>query len=298
MSRFSPQDLVYFQEVSRTKNLSRAAERLGIAQPSLTLAMRRLESHTETPLLIRKKTGVELTHAGKVFLQRSELVLREWTGLLNETKGAMAELSGRFSIGCHPSVGQYSLPSFLPEFLASHRQIEIRLHHGLSRHITELVIRYELDFGIVVNPVAHPDLRIVELGRDVVTYWCSPRCQNRDVLIYDPELLQAQRLLEKLGKYRSEFRREVHSASLELISKLAVQGAGVGILPGRVAAVETSSSRQALVTWNLPSGARAPRYEDRICMIYRPDRQKTRASKAVMEALVRSLERSTTQVTK
>lgn len=284
MSGFSPQDLVYFREIAKTKNLSRAAERLGLAQPSLTLAIRRLEAHSKTPLLIRKKTGVELTHAGRTFLQHSERVLREWEQLLADTQSSASEVRGRFTIGCHPSVGQYALAGFLPRLVQKHPALELRLVHALSRHITEAVIRHEIDFGIVVNPTQHPDLRIVTLGTDRVTLFTTPSCLNPDLLLHDPELSQSQVILSRLKKDRALFKREIHSASLEVIARLTAEGTGVGILPGRVA-----SAFKDLRPWKPPNGAAAPRFEDRICLVYRTDSQKTRASREFITAISEGL---------
>lgn len=58
----SPADLSYFIEVGNVLNLSRAAERLGISQPSLTLSIQRLEHSVGTALLIRSNKGVTLTY--------------------------------------------------------------------------------------------------------------------------------------------------------------------------------------------------------------------------------------------
>jgi DNA-binding transcriptional LysR family regulator len=58
---FSPYDLKYLIEVANTKNISRAAERIGIAQPSLSLAIKRLEEACGVALIVRSKNGVQMT---------------------------------------------------------------------------------------------------------------------------------------------------------------------------------------------------------------------------------------------
>ena len=77
----SPSDLTYFIEVAHTKNLSRAAERLGITQPSLTLAIQRIEHSLGTDVLIRSKKGVVLTKAGRSLLIHSKTLMSSlgWT---------------------------------------------------------------------------------------------------------------------------------------------------------------------------------------------------------------------------
>lgn len=61
----SPQEIRYFVEIAGTLNFSRAAERLGVSQPTLTHAMNRLESDLGIRLFHRSKQGVQLTTAGQ-----------------------------------------------------------------------------------------------------------------------------------------------------------------------------------------------------------------------------------------
>lgn len=77
----SPGDLEYFTEIAATKNISRAAERLGISQPTLSMAIQRLETNIGAKLLIRSKTGVQLTRAGKRLAVNSRSLIRQWHDL-------------------------------------------------------------------------------------------------------------------------------------------------------------------------------------------------------------------------
>ena len=74
----SQAELKYFLEVANTKNLSRASERLGISQPTLSVAIKRLENSIGTELLIRQKRGVALTQAGKQLLIHAKQLLQYW----------------------------------------------------------------------------------------------------------------------------------------------------------------------------------------------------------------------------
>ena len=69
----SPNDLIDFIELSNTLNFSRASERIGISQPSLSTAIKRLEQAIGAELFIRGKNGVSLTQAGKRLLSHGEL---------------------------------------------------------------------------------------------------------------------------------------------------------------------------------------------------------------------------------
>ncbi len=284
----SSAELSYFIEIASTLNISRAAERLGISQPSLSLAVKRLEDALGTALLIRSKSGVHLTRAGQKFVSQARVLLHEWERLSEAAVREETTLSGRYVLGCHPSVALYTLPNVLPALMTQHTELELKVMHGLSRQVTDEVIGFKVDFGIVVNPVEHPDLVIKVLAKDEVTLWTGPGAaaaaqaqEGAGVLICDPELLQTQSIQKQMAKKGMIFTRTITSSSLELVTTLVARGAGVGIIPGRVA------TRDPHLALEMVEGA--PKFQDRICLIYRADAHKTAASKALIAAIARCI---------
>ena len=71
-------DLKYFLEVAKTGNITRAAERLGVTQPSLTQAIKRLEGKSGMTLLERSRTGTTLTRQGEGLVKVGEHMLTDW----------------------------------------------------------------------------------------------------------------------------------------------------------------------------------------------------------------------------
>lgn len=274
----SPADLTYFIAVAELLNLSRAAERLNISQPSLTLAMRRLEESVGTPLLIRHKRGVTLTKAGKQLQTYARHLMQQWEMVKTETLASVHEIQGSFTFGCHPSVALYSLSRFLPTLMAEHPKLNIKLKHDLSRHITEQVINLSVDIGIVVNPARHADLVIKKLANDKITLWQSKRHAKpitpETILIYDPDLLQTQVILKKLKKQGMEFDRVLPTSSLEVIADLTEAGNGVGILPANIAELH-----------HLTAVAKAPFYDDDICLIYHGQNREVKALQVIAGAV-------------
>ncbi len=268
-------EITYFVEVAQTLNISRAAERLGVSQPTLSLAIKRLEDSFGLPLLLRTKSGVKLTPAGAKFQKHSLELLREWERLRDSAVKDESELRGTYTVGCHPSVALYALPAFLPDLLSENPGLEIRLVHDLSRRITEDVISFKIDFGIVVNPWKHPDLVIRQLCKDEVTLWSSPNSKSPEadlekMLLCDPDLLQTQAILRQLSKKKSKFGRMLTSPNLEVIGELVSTGMGVGILPGRVAR-----------RFNLKPFPIGVNFFDLHCLVFRADAQKSKASRAI-----------------
>ncbi|MBT4790614.1 MAG: LysR family transcriptional regulator [Halobacteriovoraceae bacterium] len=272
----SPSDLAYFIETANTSNLSRAAERVGISQPSLSLSIKRIELSLGAEVFIRSKKGVTLTKPGKNLLKHSKILMQYWDQLRSEALASINDISGSLSLGCHPSVGLYTLDKFLPSIFNLFPELEIALKHDLSRKITEQVISLDIDVGLVINPVRHPDLVIHNLCEDVVTLWTNGHkskildYKSGDaILICDPALLQTKDLQDKLKRKGIRFSRIITSNNLENITNLVSAGAGIGIIPSRI--VEKLAGKKLKMIKG------APKFKDTLSVIYRVENRKVKS---------------------
>lgn len=266
-------DLKYFRKICETLNVTRASEAIGISQPALSYSLKRLEGEIGADLIIRKKNGVELTKLGEEFYKRSLNLIIEWENIQTLMTSDNKEARGEYSIGIHPSVALFSLDKFLPKLIEEFPNIDFKLVHGLSREMTEKVISWEVDFGIVVNPIRYPDLVIKELCKDIVTIFYKKGCQNK--LIFDPDLAQTQDILKRFKIKKELMEGRILSRSLEVIGSLVAKGMGYGVLPSRVARLHP----------NLIELDQAPLFHDKICLIYRPEKHKNKVSKRIIELI-------------
>jgi DNA-binding transcriptional LysR family regulator len=266
-------DLKYFLEVAKTGNITRASERLGVTQPSITLALRRLEEKTGIILLERSRKGTSLTRQGEGLFKIGERMLIEWERDTRMIAQGQQEPMGRYSLGVHSSVAQYSLGTFLPQLLEKYPALEFNLIHDLSRKITEQVISRECDIGLVINSIPHPDLVIHKIMSDQVSLY-KHSAYKGDVLIFDPLLKQSQFLLKNIKKIFA-YKRVIHSSSLDVIRDLCKNKAGMAILPSRVAAI----SNELKVVPN------APICKDELSLIYRVERRTELSFKELITAI-------------
>lgn len=266
-------DIKYFITVSETLNITRASEIIGISQPALSYAIKRLEDGLGGKLLIRLKNGIQLTKLGEEFKERSRRLLHEWEQAQNLAHPDSGLIQGSYTIGIHPSVALYSLASFLPQLQKEFPQLNFNFIHGLSREMTEKVISWEADFGIVINPVKHSDLVITKLCTDEVTIFHAKNAPKK--LIYDENLIQSQHILKKLNKF-FEHSGELRSSDLEVVAKLTSMGMGYGLLPSRVAAQYKQLQKL--------SGA--PIFKDELCLVYRPEKHNNVISKKIIKTIV------------
>lgn len=284
----SANELMYFIEVSSCLNLSRAAERLGISQPSLSLAIKRLETSIGVPLFIRHKQGVTLTQAGKQLVVHARQLLQYWENTKSKALASHHSVQGFYTIGCHSVIAAYLLADFLPKMLAEHPKLEIHLTHDISRKITEEVINLSCDLAIIVNPIEHPDLIIKKLCTDKVTFWVkkdiSPLqlIENQNaVILCDPSLTQTQWLLKQRDNAGITAKRLMTSNSLEAIVSLALTGCGIAILPERVA--NRLGNNQLIPITN------APFYDDEICLVYRHENRDLLAMQTIIKSLTQHI---------
>lgn len=277
----SPHDLSNFLVVAETKNLSRAAEKIGITQPALTLSIKRLEEVVGTELLIRSRKGVLPTKPAIKLVQQGKSLLEEWSRIKEDVLKDEELIQGTYTMGIHPSVGMYTLPRLLPDLLSEYRDLDFKLIHDLSRNVTEQVVSSTIDFALAINPVRHPDLVTRNILKDEVSLWRGPRKNklnnpNLDscILIYHPGLMQADWILRKWKG--SNIKRVVETESLELTAKLVESGAGVGVLPSRVA---------GSIGQGLKKIEGSPVYDDQLALVYRVDRIRSKAAKELVRKI-------------
>jgi len=265
-------DVKYFITASETLNITRASEIIGISQPALSYAIKRLENELGGQLLIRLKNGIQLTKLGEEFKVRSRRLVYEWEQAQNLVNPETGLIQGSYTFAIHPSVALYALEFFIPKLQSDFLGLDFKFTHGLSREMTEKVISWEADFGIVVNPIKHPDLVIRKLYNDEVTIFYTKDAQDK--LIYDQNLAQSQYILKKLGKKKS-FSGEINSGNLELVAKLTALGLGYGFLPATIASQYT----------NLKRLSGSPIFKDEICLVYRPEKHNNVISKRIIEII-------------
>lgn len=262
-------DIRYFITASETLNITRASEIIGISQPALSYSIKRLENEIGGQLLIRLKNGIQLTKLGEEFKTRSRRLMYEWEQAQNLANPESGCIHASYSFAIHPSVALYCMEHFMPKILKELPNLDLKFMHGLSREMTEKVISWEADFGIVVNPIKHPDLVIKKLCTDDVTIFYKKNAIDK--LILDHNLNQSQYILKKLGKKHS-FQGQVHSTNLEVVAKMTSLGLGYGLLPSRVA--KQYPELKAL--------KEAPVFKDEICLVFRPEKHNNIVSKKII----------------
>lgn len=152
------QQLRYFVAVAERRHFTRAAAALGVAQPSVSKQIRRLEADLGDALFDRTPGGVALTDAGTVLLPWAKRVLADLDAARAEVAGLATLEGGRLSVGATPSISTVLLPPILAEFHRAHPGVTLAVHEAGSRDLVARLEAGDLDLALVVLPVPHDDV--------------------------------------------------------------------------------------------------------------------------------------------
>ena len=165
--------LEYFQMASRLKNITRAAERLRVSQPNITVAIKKLEGELGIQLFDRSQKQLSLTPEGAVFLGRVEVALRNIQDAVLEVNDYKQLQKGTIKIGIPPMMGAYLFPKIFSSFQRRYSHLDVYLHEEGSVAIREQLERDELDFGIIIIPDTSPNLQLLPMARSQIVC-CVP----------------------------------------------------------------------------------------------------------------------------
>jgi len=160
--------LRYFVGVAEEQHFGRAAERLRVAQPSLSRQIHDLESEMGFLLFDRLPRGVRLSAAGKLFLSDARRILQDVDEAKRRAERIALGKAGTLRIGIATAVAWHGLvvDSFR-EFRRWQPDAELELHHLLSVHQVEGILSGRLDAGFVANLTPwHKDLAHWEFAQD------------------------------------------------------------------------------------------------------------------------------------
>ena len=281
----SSTDLHYFFEVATQLHFSRAAKKLNVSQPSLSMAIKRLEIDLQTALFIRHKNGLTLTSTGQLLFDHVEKLFDTWQQTVSNIKNISEEVKGHITIGCH-STFAYFLTNLVSQLHTAHPGLEIHFHHDANARIMERIAQGTLDIGIVVAPYPHQDVIIHHVYDTEFAFWASNMQDVNKIDLYhedtlficDPQLAPTQFLINAILKKTKHKKLRLSTMNqIEVIAEMTTMGEGVGILPF----VYTNKYHGHKLTL-IPN---APICKMRLCIAYRPENKNIKSLTTVLNAI-------------
>ncbi len=151
-------ELRVFTTLADTAHFTRASERLGMTQSTLSASLSKLERMMETRLFDRHTRGCRLTESGKALLPAARRLVNDWNGLLEQAKGYANFSLGHLSIAAPSAQCALLLPPLLRQFVKTHPGIRVTVHDVAEQEVHALVRAGVADLGIATQTDARSDL--------------------------------------------------------------------------------------------------------------------------------------------
>lgn len=166
--------LRYFLALAEELHFGRAAQRLSISQPPLSLNIQQLEASVGAQLFTRNSRGVQLTAAGQAFVPAARALLTQAGAAMREAREVAQGQAGELQIGFAGTLLYCGLPQVLQDFQVSHPRLRLMLRElSSSEQLSELV-RDRLDVGFVHTPRVPPGFEQVLVASQAMVA-CLPQ---------------------------------------------------------------------------------------------------------------------------
>jgi LysR family hydrogen peroxide-inducible transcriptional activator len=244
--------LRYFCAVARSGSFTKAASLEGIAQPSLSEQISRLEQSLGSKLFDRLGRGVQLTEAGRALLPEAQNILRQVNGARTKVESLRQGVAGRLVIGCIPTITPYFLAPNLPDFAESFPDVELRLIEETTPALVEMLQGGDIDLAVISPPVTNPDMVCSDLFREPILVAINPdhplarersvslsRLKDEKLLLLKEGHCFRDNALTVCSRSRAMFGNTFETNQFSSILSLVAAGFGVSLVP-RMAATAGS----------------------------------------------------------
>lgn len=287
--------LRYFVAAAEAGSVSRAAERCGIAQPSLSQQIRKLEASLGVALFDRVGRGVALTDAGRAMLPRAKRILGEVREAESNVRRESEEGVGAVAIGAIPTMAPYLLPSALGRFRRERPESEVLIHEGFTEQVIDALVDNIVDVAIVSTPLAHELIQTEVIGEEelLVAVAAEHPLAKRERAAWSDlqgEPTVTLREMHCLGKQIEGFcsargmaaRVVCRTSQLSTVFELVGLGLGLSIVP------EMAAAHQGGAKWRyVRLGSHRPRRQ--IAVAWRKDRTRARGAVRLAEIVAEEL---------
>jgi len=255
-------ELRYIVAVARERHFGRAAAACFVSQPTLSVAVKKLEDELGMVLFERGKTDVRVTPLGERIVAQAKQVLEEVEGVKRIAEQDHDPLDGPLRLGAIYTVAPYLLPQLIPALHKQAPKMPLVIEENYTARLQERLLQGELDVIIISLPFAEPGLEVralydepfmvvlpaghpwrersaiavKELAEEPVLMLGAGHCFREQVLNVCPDCQRSVASDDPLS-------RAMEGGSLETIRHMVASGLGVTVLPCTAAGADRYAQR-------------------------------------------------------
>ncbi|ABD71381.1 transcriptional regulator, LysR family [Rhodoferax ferrireducens T118] len=243
-------ELKYIVAVARERHFGKAAEACYVSQPTLSVAVKKLEEELDVKLFERSANEVTVTHLGEEIVRQAQSVLEQASAIKEMAKRGKDPLAGPLTLGIIYTIGPYLLPDLVRQMISHTPQMPLMLQENFTVKLLEMLRTGEIDCAILAEPFPDAGLAIAplydepflavvpanhplaaqtqvtteQLKQETMLLLGSGHCFRDHVLEVCPEFARFSTNAEGI-------RRSFEGSSLETIKHMVAAGMGVTLVP-------------------------------------------------------------------
>ncbi len=247
-------ELKYIVAVAREKHFGRAAEACFVSQPTLSVAIKKLEDELDVKIFERGAAEVSVTPLGEEIVRQAQQVIEQAQAIREIAKRGKDPVSGPLRLGIIYTIGPYLLPDLVRQAIARVPQMPLMLQENFTAKLLEMLRNGELDCAIMAEPFPDTGLAIAplydepfvaavptthplakrkhisaeELKQETMLLLGTGHCFRDHVLEVCPEYA---RFASPSNGANEGIRKSFEGSSLETIKYMVASGMGVTVVP-------------------------------------------------------------------
>jgi LysR family hydrogen peroxide-inducible transcriptional activator len=243
-------DLRYIVALAQERHFGRAAEKCHVSQPTLSVAVKKLEEQLNVLLFERSAVDVKVTEIGRLIVEQAESVLREASQIRDLAESGRDAMSGPLRIGVIYTIAPYLLPALIPLLAERAPRMPLMIQENYTHRLADLLKKGEIDVAILALPFAEQGIvsqavydepfRVVLPASHA---WTKETEISSNLLQEEPLLLLGagncfrDQVLEACPRcaHGTGLQKTMEGSSLETIRHMVATGLGITVLPSSAA---------------------------------------------------------------
>jgi LysR family hydrogen peroxide-inducible transcriptional activator len=255
-------ELKYIVAVARERHFGKAADACFVSQPTLSVAIKKLEEELDVKLFERNANEVSVTPLGEEIIQHAQRVLEQAAEIKEIAKRGKDPLSGALRLGVIYTIGPYLLPDLMKQVMKKTPQMPLMLQENFTVKLMEMLRAGEIDCAILAEPFPDTGLATAalydepfmaalpfkhRLGKQ--TSITAEQLKNETMLLlgnghcFRDHVLEVCPEFARFSSNTEGIRKSFEGSSLETIKHMVAAGMGVTLVP-RLSVPEEALSEQ------------------------------------------------------
>jgi len=252
--------LHYLQALASTGHFRRAAERVGVSQPSLSAQINLLEQRLGFDLVERGGSAAILTPRGRDIVERARRILADVQALEDSAHDDAQGLNGTVRLGVSPTLGPYLMPHVVARLHRDHPSLKLHVREGSPDELMRDLASGVHDTVLVQLPVVGNDFIVERLFRETLLLAMaaddplaerdaidSSDLSGRGLLTLSPRYKMTEQIIALCELVGAHVLRDYEGTSLDAVRQMAGMGMGLALLPSLYIRAEIREERDVVV---------------------------------------------------